>query len=222
MSKRRRYDQRYWWSHKDRPPRPHLHTIQIVEPAERIPDGAPQTLKPGQYQHIWAEHHPTDGRPAWLWMLWPPRGILGYLTVHTVTVANNGDATVFPSILQASRWHGFLTRGVWEEWSLNDKPHEYKPEHEGWLRSSDSVVYYRSIVTESSVYVNAAQTTVRPDGPIFGVAQCDSQGEISAITLFRNGENSTQFSATNTKRGDTVWPTFGSSKMESMSSWLWP
>lgn len=54
------------------------------------------------------------------WYATTPNGLYANLSLHAVTVHDDGTITVYPSILveqgkNGPSWHGYLERGVWRE-----------------------------------------------------------------------------------------------------------
>jgi hypothetical protein len=83
------------------------------------PNGAFQSLQPGDYVHL--VYTGDDGKSYDCWYACTPNGETANLGAHEVTEHEDGTITVSPSILISTRqngqnvelWHGWLRRGVW-------------------------------------------------------------------------------------------------------------
>ena len=79
----------------------------------RLPDGtSPHQGRPGCYwrhEGIWYCEPPSPTQGA--------TRLIGNLAAHDVVEHEDGTITVTPSILIRSsrQWHGYLTRGIWQE-----------------------------------------------------------------------------------------------------------
>ena len=86
--------------------------------ATRVPDGEYHNLNPGEYQYAFITQSEIlhGNPPEWRWILYPPGGRPGYLSAHYVVQHTDGTISVFPSVKQPHGWHGWLIKGVWEQY----------------------------------------------------------------------------------------------------------